>query len=36
MSEEMLLALAQELQTRQLWEEAFCAEVEQMPLKMAA
>ncbi len=36
MSEEMLLALAQELETRQAWEEALSAEVEQTPLKMAA
>jgi|AntRauTorcE11897_2_1112592.scaffolds.fasta_scaffold01511_7 hypothetical protein len=36
MSEEMLLALAAELQVRQEWEEAFCADVEQTPLKMAA
>lgn len=36
MSEEMLLALAAELEVRQAWEEAFCAEIEQTPLKMAA
>ena len=39
MSEEMLLALAEELKTRQTWEEALVASdagVEQTPLKIAA
>lgn len=36
MSEEMLLALAEELKVRQDWEEAFCAEVEDTQLPMAA
>lgn len=36
MSEEMLMALAEELKVRQEWEEALVAEGEQTPLKMAA
>lgn len=36
MNEEMLIALAEELSLRQQWEDALWAEIEQMPLKMAA
>lgn len=36
MNIEMLLALAEELQLRQIWQEALCEEQEKLRLRLAA